>query len=110
MTIRTNKTVKLFYQICPVYRGLVQGRHIFLGEKSKEESESRKLSELTEVAKVIFSKKPTVSPADLVKLVMEELDVKERMARNYIKFMKDHDIIEKNTNSNGDYSLPFLPF
>lgn len=87
-----------------------EGRHVFLGEKSKEESESRKLSELTEVAKVIFSKKPTVSPADLVKLVMEELDVKERMARNYIKFMKDHDIIEKNTNSNGDYSLPFLPF
>ncbi len=59
---------------------------------------------------MIFSKKQSVSPADLVKLVMEELDVKERMARNYIKFMKDHDIIEKNTNSNGDYSLPFLTF
>ncbi len=87
-----------------------EGRHVFLGEKSKEESESRKLSELTEVAKTIFTKKQSVSPAELVKLVMEEMDVKERMARNYIKFMKDHEIIEKNTNSNGDFTLPFLPF
>ncbi len=41
---------------------------------------------------------------------VEEMDVKERMAQNHIKFMKDNEIIEKNTNSNGDYSLPFLPF
>jgi len=87
-----------------------EGRHVFLGEKSKEASESRKLSELTEVAKVIFNKKPNVSPGELVKLVMEEMDVKERMARNYIKFMKDHDIISKSTTGNSDYSLPFPPF
>lgn len=87
-----------------------EGRHVFFGEKSKEASESRKLSELTEVAKVIFAKKPNVSPGELVKLVMEEMDVKERMARNYIKFMKDHDIISKSTTGNSDYSLPFPPF
>ncbi len=87
-----------------------EGRHVFFGEKSKEASESRKLSELTEVAKVIFTKKPNVSPGELVKLVMEEMDVKERMARNYIKFMKDHDIISKSTTGNSDYSLPFPPF
>ena len=87
-----------------------EGRHVFLGEKSKEASESRKLSELTEVAKVIFTKKPNVSPGELVKLVMEEMDVKERMARNYIKFMKDHDLITKSDSGNSDYSLPFPPF
>ena len=87
-----------------------EGRHVFLGEKSKEAFESRKLSELTEVAKVIFAKKPNVSPGELVKLVMEEMDVKERMARNYIKFMKDHDIISKSATGNSDYSLPFPPF
>jgi hypothetical protein len=41
---------------------------------------------------------------------MEALDIKERMARNYIKFMKDHDIVEKTDGINGDYSLPTLPF
>lgn len=87
-----------------------EGRHVFLGEKSKEESETRKLNELSEIAKVIFSKKQFVSSSELVKLVMEEMDVKERMARNYIKFMKDHEILEKSNTGNGDYCLPFLPF
>jgi hypothetical protein len=41
---------------------------------------------------------------------VEEMDVKVRMVRNYIKFMKDHEIIEKNTNGNGVNPLPFLPF
>lgn len=88
----------------------IEGRHIYLGEKSKEESETRKLNELNEVVKVIFSKKQFISSSELVKLVMEEMDVKERMARNYIKFMKDHEIIEKSNTGNGDYSLPLLPF
>jgi len=87
-----------------------EGRHVFLGEKSKEASETRKHSELTEVAKLIFSKKPSVSPGELVKLVMEELDVKERMARNYIKFMKDKQIIEKNHLNSMEYSQFSMDF
>jgi hypothetical protein len=82
----------------------IEGRHIYLGEKSKEESETRKLNELNEVVKVIFSKKQFISSSELVKLVME------RTARNYIKFMKDHEIIEKSNTGNGNYSLPLLPF
>jgi energy-coupling factor transporter ATP-binding protein EcfA2 len=87
-----------------------EGRHVFLGEKSKEESETRKLNELTEVAKLIFTNRHSLSAGELLKLFMEELDIKERMARNYIKFMKDHSIIEKYANGNGDYSLQELPF
>lgn len=87
-----------------------EGRHVFLVEKSKEASESRKLSELTEVAKVIFTNKPNVSPGELVKLVMEEMDVKERMARNYTKFMREKGIIEKNQNNSLEYSLISMPF
>jgi energy-coupling factor transporter ATP-binding protein EcfA2 len=87
-----------------------EGRHVFLGEKSKEESEIRKLNELNEVAKAIFSNRQFIPSSELVKFVMEEMDVKERMARNYIKFMKDHEIIERSNTGNGDYSLPLPPF
>jgi hypothetical protein len=87
-----------------------EGRHVFLGEKSKEESETRKLNELTEIAKEIFSNKTVLSYAEFTQAVMEALDIKERMARNYIKFMKDHDIIEKSDGINGDYSLSTLLF
>ncbi len=87
-----------------------EGRHVFFGEKSKEESETRKLNELTEIAKDIFSNKTVLTYTEFTQAVMEALDIKERMARNYIKFMKDHDIVEKSDGINGDYSLPTLPF
>ena len=36
---------------------------------------------------------------------MEALDIKDRMARNYIKFMKDNGIIEKSNGITVEYSL-----
>jgi len=87
-----------------------EGRHVFLGVKSKEESETRKLNELTEIAKGIFSNKKTLTYTEFTHSVMEALDIKDRMARNYIKFMKDNDIVDKSDGINGDYSLSTLPF
>lgn len=87
-----------------------EGRHVFMGEKSKEDSESRKKNDLIEVAREIFSKKTSMNMAELTNAIMEAMDVKDRMARIYIKYMKDHSIIEKNTNVNGDYCLQELPF
>ena len=83
-----------------------QGRHVYLGNKSKEESESRKINELTLVAKDIFTKKANLSYTELLTAVMEALDIKDRMARNYIKFMKDNGIIEKSNGITVEYSLP----
>lgn len=83
-----------------------QGRHVYLGNKSKEESESRKINELTEVAKEIFTSKVNLSYTELLAAVMEALDIKDRMARNYIKFMKDNGIIEKSNGITVEYSLP----
>ena len=83
-----------------------QGRHVYLGNKSKEESESRKINELTEVAKEIFTSKANLSYTELLAAVMEALDIKDRMARNYIKFMKDNGIIEKSNGITVEYSLP----
>jgi hypothetical protein len=87
-----------------------EGRHVFMGEKSKEDSESRKKNDLIEVAREIFSKKTSMNMGELTSSIMEAMDVKDRMARIYIKYMKDHSIIEKNTNVNGDYCLQELPF
>ena len=82
-----------------------QGRHVYLGNKSKEESESRKIKDLTLVAKDIFTKKANLSYSELLTAVMEALDIKDRMARNYIKFMKDNRIIEKSNGITVEYSL-----
>jgi energy-coupling factor transporter ATP-binding protein EcfA2 len=83
-----------------------QGRHIYLGNKSKEESESRKINELSEVAREIFAKKSVLGYSELLNAVMEALDIKDRMARNYIKFMKDNGIIEKSNGITVEYSFP----
>ncbi len=82
-----------------------QGRHVYLGNKSKEESESRKINELTEVAREIFAKKSVLGYSELLNAVMEALDIKDRMARNYIRFMKDNGIIEKSNGITVEYSL-----
>jgi energy-coupling factor transporter ATP-binding protein EcfA2 len=83
-----------------------QGRHVYLGNKSKEESESRKINELSEVAREIFAKKSVLGYSELLNAVMEALDIKDRMARNYIKFMKDNGIIEKSNGITVEYTLP----
>jgi hypothetical protein len=87
-----------------------EGRHVFMGEKSKEDSETRKKHDLTEVAHEIFSRKSSMTMADLTQSIMEAMDVKDRMARNYIKYMKEHSIIEKNALNSSEFILPELPF
>ena len=69
--------------------------HTYLGEKTKEEKEKRKETELTGVAKMVFSNKRFCTYADLCGQIQTLLDVKERTAKSYIKFMRDRDIILK---------------
>jgi hypothetical protein len=45
--------------------------------------------------------------AELTHAIME---AKDRMARNYIKYMKDHCIIEKSALNGAEFILPDLPF
>jgi len=82
-----------------------EGRHVYLGEKTKEDSNTRKYNELSEVAYEIFEKNPILTNADLVKALMDSLDIKERMARNYVKFMKDSAILEKSSQFPGSFRL-----
>ncbi|MBU3662974.1 MAG: hypothetical protein FGM41_07230 [Bacteroidetes bacterium] len=87
-----------------------EGRHVFLGEKSKEDSDTRKTIELKDVASEIFKNRVYISNQNLIKAIMESTDVKERTARTYIKFMRDNGIIEKNPSNALEYCLVSLPF
>jgi len=72
-----------------------KGMHTYLGEKPKEEKEKRKETELAGVAKTVFANKRFCSYADLCEQIQSLLDVKERTAKSYIKFMRDREIILK---------------
>ena len=85
-------------------------RHVFLGEKSKADSEARKMEDLASTARDIFSSKQSYSYQDLIKAIMDLLYVKERMAKNYIKYMKDLNIIEKGAGTHGEFTLIQLTF
>ncbi len=69
--------------------------HVYLGEKTKEEKEKRKENELTSAAKTLFSQKKYFTYQELTDKLQEYLDVKERTAKGYIKFMREKDIILK---------------
>ena len=85
-------------------------RHVFLGEKSKADSDARKMEDLASTARDIFNSKSSYTYQELIKAIMDLLYVKERMAKNYIKYMKDLDIIEKGSGTNGEFTLVQLPF
>jgi hypothetical protein len=69
--------------------------HSYLGEKPKEEKDKRKETELSGVAKTIFSNQRFCTYADLCEQIQSLLDVKERTAKSYIKFMRDKKIIQR---------------
>ena len=81
-----------------------KGMHAYMGEKPKEEKEKRKEVELSGVAKTIFGKQRFCTYVDLCEQIQSILDVKERTAKNYIRFMRDKEIILKDP-SNASYFI-----
>ena len=73
--------------------------HTYIGEKTKEEKEKRKENELVSVARSIFGKQRHCTYVDLCEQIQSLLDVKERTAKNYIKFMRDKEIILKDPSN-----------
>ena len=80
------------------------GMHTYIGEKPKEEKEKRKKNELVSVARSIFSKQRYCTYVDLCEQIQTILDVKERTAKSYIKFMRDNQLILKDA-SNASYFI-----
>lgn len=69
--------------------------HVYIGEKTKEEKEKRKENDLTATAKTIFAQKRHYTYQELTDKLQEYLDIKERTAKAYIKFMREKEIILK---------------
>lgn len=80
------------------------GMHCYRGEKPREEKEKRKETELLRVANDIFSRQKHITYIDLCDQIQALLDVKERTAKSYVRFMRERDIIIKDP-SNQSYFI-----
>ncbi|MDU1892797.1 MAG: bifunctional DNA primase/helicase [Dysgonomonas sp.] len=81
-----------------------QGMHIYIGEKPREEKEKRKEKELANVAREIFASQKHLTYIDLCDRIQQIMDVKERTAKSYIKYMREKEIIIKDP-SNQNYFM-----
>lgn len=79
--------------------------HVYVGDQQKASSNGRKLKELQSIASDIFSQNTTLSYGNLVCELKERLGIKDRQAKNYVKMMRDQDIIQQNETNSGDYSV-----
>lgn len=81
------------------------GMHVYLGEKPKEAKEKRKEDELLSVAKDVFDRQRFITYVDLSEQIQAILDVKERTAKSYIKFMREKEIIVKDPSNQSYYII-----
>lgn len=87
-----------------------KNHHVYLGEKSKDFQEQRKVDDLTDIAREIFGRKFSLTYQELVVALMDALSVRDRQAKNYIKYMKDNKIIEKGGENGVELVLVEAPF
>ena len=80
------------------------GMHLYLGEKPREEKEKRKEKELVSVAREVFDQQTFITYIDLCEQIQQIMDVKERTAKSYIRFMREKEIIIKDP-SNQSYFI-----
>lgn len=79
--------------------------HTYIGEKSKQEKDKRKTKDLATVAKEIFDKKGAWNYTDLCNELQKFMEVKERTAKNYIKYMREKEIIIKDLKNDQQFLL-----
>ncbi|MBS9767084.1 MAG: hypothetical protein KGV44_06045 [Flavobacteriaceae bacterium] len=82
--------------------------HTYIGEKSKKEKDKRKTKDLETVAKEIFEKKSSWNYGDLCTELQSFMEVKERTAKNYIKYMREKEIIIKDNHNDQNFVLALL--
>lgn len=78
--------------------------HLYCGEKPREEKEKRKEKELISVAREVFDQQIYITYIDLCEQIQQIMDVKERTAKSYIRFMREKEIIIKDP-SNQSYFI-----
>jgi hypothetical protein len=87
-----------------------KNHHVYLGEKSKDFQEQRKLEDLTDTAREIFGTRHSITYQELVIALMDALSVRDRQAKNYIRYMKDNNIIGKGGENGNELVLIEAPF
>lgn len=80
------------------------GMHLYLGEKPREEKEKWKEKELVSVTREVFDQQTFITYIDLCEQIQQIMDVKERTAKSYIRFMREKEIIIKDP-SNQSYFI-----
>ncbi|MEI7582729.1 toprim domain-containing protein [Runella sp.] len=75
-----------------------KGYHTYLGEKTKDATHDRKRKDLRALAEDIFQQKDRCNYTELVEVLQLQLDIKERTAKSYVKFMRENEIIVRNQN------------
>ena len=74
--------------------------HVYRGEKSKEDKDRRKSSELLAVVRELFRTTNHLSYQDLCEVLMRELEIKDRTAKKYIAYMKVQGILRQDAQGN----------
>ena len=74
--------------------------HVYRGEKSKEDKDRRKSSELLAVVRELFRTTNLLSYQELCEVLMRELEIKDRTAKKYIAYMKEQGILRQDAQGN----------
>lgn len=82
-----------------------KGMHVYRGEKPQKEKEKRKEVELTTLAKEILADKKRLTYSELLQEIELLMDVKERTAKSYIRFMSENGIVVKDSANTAYYIL-----
>ena len=77
--------------------------HVYRGEKSKEDKDKRKSSELLAVVRDAFRSATRLSYQQLCEVLMRELEIKDRTAKKYVAYMKEQAILTQ--DNQGNYQL-----
>lgn len=72
---------------------------IYKGVKSGGGKNGQKYSELKDTALKLFKNADSLYYTEMVDQIMDMMDVKERTAKDYLKYMRDNEIIEKSSGS-----------
>lgn len=79
--------------------------HVYRGEKPHKEKEKRKEAELTALAKEIFSTNKRLTYSEFSQEIELLMDVKERTAKSYIRFMSENGIVNKDADNSSHYII-----
>ena len=68
---------------------------VYMGVKSKEDKERQKINDLKSIAQGIFEKADKLAYGEMVKAIVDAMEIQPRTAKVYIRYMREKAIIEQ---------------